>query len=98
MSKLNLLSMGQVIDQIKQGQIAVSIHPDDEGTIVAVDKDNWLKIKYPERDSFRYEHFFRIDTTGNVPELRWLIMKEPENFIEDGVVYAQELKKSLEDK
>jgi hypothetical protein len=98
MSKLNLLTIGETIDQIQKGQIAISIHPDDNDTIMGVNHDGWLKIKHPKNNYFSLEFAFR--KAEGIEDKRWLIMKEPENFYaeEDQLSLVKMLIKELEDK
>lgn len=73
--ELNLLTLGEVFDSLEIGKSAVCIYPEDQGAILSVDNQGWLKIKYPNREYFTYD--INIIYGKNVKEKRWILIDTP---------------------
>ena len=73
-------SIGEVIDLLQPGQLAISLHSETEefSTVIGVCPRNWMWIKYPESD-FAQREFGFIKKEG-IPGKRLTIINAPENF------------------
>jgi hypothetical protein len=81
--KEDLLSLGEVMDRIQIGKLAFSIIDGDIGFEIIVNpKDDYLMVKSPDEEFFRYENYFRVT---NTKEKRWIIIDMPENYLEFAV-------------
>lgn len=80
-------SIGEVIDLLQPGQIAISLHSDTKefSTVIGVGPKNWMWIKYPGFDYAQRE--FGFTKVDGAPGKRLTIINVPDNFevkIEDG--------------
>lgn len=79
--ELKLYTLGEIIDNINFGKMAISVSPDDNGTILIMDNEGWLMIKYPHNDYFQYDINFLY--SDSIKEKRWAIMDAPEDIFEE---------------
>lgn len=78
-----LLTLGEVIDALRMGKVAISLHPKDKGAVLKYDEERWLIVKYPGEDFFSKEIYIRLYGLDEVKLKRWIIVKEEElNLVE----------------
>lgn len=73
-------SLGEVMDNLQQGKLAISIHGETKefSTVVGLDPQGWAWIKYPGKEYAQYSFGFRV--VEGAPTKRLTMINVPENF------------------
>lgn len=73
-------SLGEVIDNLEQGKIGISIHSETKefSTVIGLDPKGNAWIKYPGLDYAQYEFGFKVVEAA--PHKRLTMINVPENF------------------
>ncbi len=77
----NLYTIGEVLDNIKIGEYAVSQDDKDKGSLFSIDQDGWIFGVYPHRKYKRYGINFKFQ--DGISEKRWEIRKIDEYFLSE---------------
>lgn len=77
----SLLTTGEMIDMIKQGDYAISQDSVDRGVVISFDDDGWIYIVHPHRKYKRYGIDMKF--VDGLAEKRWEIKKIDKYFMSE---------------